>query len=105
MDLVAAPSVAAVAGDEARRKEMVERMFKVAFWCVQELPEARPPIGMVVKMLEGEMDIAPPVNPFQLMMMPSIVMIPWTLTATSGGSGNGASVNVISEELDLHAVI
>ncbi|TVU41110.1 hypothetical protein EJB05_14604, partial [Eragrostis curvula] len=49
---------------------MVERMFKVAFWCVQEQPEARPPIGVVVKMLEGEMDIAPPVNPFHHLMAP-----------------------------------
>ncbi|TVU41072.1 hypothetical protein EJB05_14563, partial [Eragrostis curvula] len=65
---------------------MVERMFKVAFWCVQEQPEARPPIGVVVKMLEGEMDIAPPANPFQHLMMSPIVMNPWTLTASSDRS-------------------
>ncbi|TVU41105.1 hypothetical protein EJB05_14599, partial [Eragrostis curvula] len=63
---------------------MVERMFKVAFWCVQEQPEARPPIGVVVKMLEGEMDIAPPVNPFQHLMAPPLATLPWT-TTTSGG--------------------
>ncbi|TVU41101.1 hypothetical protein EJB05_14595, partial [Eragrostis curvula] len=102
MELVAEPSVSAVAaGDVARRKEMVERMFKVAFWCVQEQPEARPPIGVAVKMLEGEMDIAPPVNPFQHLMMSPIVMKPWTLTVTSDGSGNRASANVISDVIGV----
>ncbi|TVU41096.1 hypothetical protein EJB05_14590, partial [Eragrostis curvula] len=101
MELVAELSdgsgVAAAGDVAAQQKEMVERMYKVAFWCVQEMPEARPPIGVVVKMLEGEMDIAPPVNPFQHLMMPPVVMNQWTLTVTSDGSGNGALADVISE--------
>ncbi|TVU41106.1 hypothetical protein EJB05_14600, partial [Eragrostis curvula] len=76
---------------------MVERMCKVAFWCVQQQPEARPPMGVVLKMLEGEMDIAAPVNPFQHLMAPPVVVNQWTTTATSSGSGNTTSANVISE--------
>ncbi|TVU41098.1 hypothetical protein EJB05_14592, partial [Eragrostis curvula] len=93
MELVPDGSRDAAAGDVVQGREMLERLYKVAFWCVQEMPEARPLIGVVVKMLEGEMDIAPPINPFQHLMMPPV----WTLTATSDGSGNGASANVISE--------
>ncbi|TVU41102.1 hypothetical protein EJB05_14596, partial [Eragrostis curvula] len=78
-------------------KELVERMCKVAFWCVQQHPEARPPMDVVLKMLEGEMDIAAPVNPFQHLMAPPVVVNRWMTTATSSGSGNTTSANVISE--------
>ncbi|CAL5067145.1 unnamed protein product [Urochloa decumbens] len=81
MDLVSAEG----GGDERdEEKEIVERMCKVAFWCVQQQPEARPPMGVVVKMLEGEMEIAPPVNPFQhLMAAPPLTFNLWATTATS----------------------
>ncbi|KAL6880542.1 hypothetical protein ACP4OV_012107 [Aristida adscensionis] len=65
--------------------ETVERMCKVAFWCVQQAPEARPPMGVVVKMLEGEMDVAPPANPFPHLMAAPAATVLWT-TMTSGGS-------------------
>ena len=66
---------------------MVELMCKVAFWCVQQQPEARPPMGAVVKMLEGEMDIAPPINPFQhLMAAPGVGVNPWMTTTTTGSA-------------------
>ncbi|GMH29396.1 hypothetical protein Nepgr_031239 [Nepenthes gracilis] len=41
-----------------------ERMVMVALWCVQYLPTARPNMSVVVKMLEGGAEIAPPLNPF-----------------------------------------
>ncbi|TVU41073.1 hypothetical protein EJB05_14564, partial [Eragrostis curvula] len=72
-------------------------MCKVAFWCVQQQPEARPPMGLVVKMLEGEVDIASPLNPFQHLMAPPVLVNQWTPTGTSGQSGNTTSANVISE--------
>ncbi|TVU03330.1 hypothetical protein EJB05_51139, partial [Eragrostis curvula] len=78
-------------------KEIVERMCKMAFWCVQQQPEARPPMGVVVKMLEGEMDVAALVNPFQHLMAPPVVVNQWTMIGTSGQSGNTISGNVISE--------
>ncbi|CAN6171045.1 unnamed protein product [Urochloa humidicola] len=67
-------------------KVIVERMCKVAFWCVQQPPEARPPMRAVVKMLEGEMEIAPPVNPFQHLMAPPAVAEQWTRMTTSASS-------------------
>ncbi|TVU41107.1 hypothetical protein EJB05_14601, partial [Eragrostis curvula] len=72
-------------------------MCKVAFWCVQQHLEARPPMGVVVKMLEGEMEIASPVNPFKHLMAPPVVVNQWTTTGTSGQSGNAILGNVISE--------
>ncbi|TVU41131.1 hypothetical protein EJB05_14626, partial [Eragrostis curvula] len=69
MELVSVPSddhiILAVDDDAQQCKELVERMCKVAFWCVQQQPTARPPMGDVVNMLEGNMDIVPPVNPFR----------------------------------------
>ncbi|CAM0146256.1 unnamed protein product, partial [Urochloa decumbens] len=82
MDIVSAEGGGEHERDE--EKEIVERMCKVAFWCVQQQPEARPPMSVVVKMLEGEMEIAPPVNPFQhLMAAPPLTFNLWTTTATS----------------------
>jgi serine/threonine protein kinase len=77
-----------LAGEEQDEqcKELVERMCKVAFWCVQQPPEARPPMRAVVKMLEGEMEIAPPANPFQHMMAPPTVAEQWTRMMTSANS-------------------
>ncbi|THU51491.1 hypothetical protein C4D60_Mb06t31590 [Musa balbisiana] len=51
--------------EEEFDRERAERVLKVALWCVQYTAEARPPMSKVVMMLEGEMDITPPTNPFQ----------------------------------------
>ncbi|GKU87511.1 hypothetical protein SLEP1_g1903 [Rubroshorea leprosula] len=51
-------------GIEEKDKEKAERMSMVAFWCVQDSPEARPPMSVVVKMLEGGVEIKPPPKPF-----------------------------------------
>ncbi|RLN34958.1 G-type lectin S-receptor-like serine/threonine-protein kinase [Panicum miliaceum] len=94
MELVV-PTSGGENGGGAATAQMVERMCKVAFWCVQQQPEARTPMGAVVKMLEGEMEIAPPVNPFQHLMATPVVANPWlTMTTTSA---NTASANGISE--------
>ncbi|KAG0479910.1 hypothetical protein HPP92_010768 [Vanilla planifolia] len=45
--------------------EKVERMCKVALWCVQYKPDGRPSMSNVVRMLEGEEEIDEPPNPFQ----------------------------------------
>ncbi|KAJ1273246.1 hypothetical protein BS78_06G264800 [Paspalum vaginatum] len=49
-------------------REKAEMMCKVALWCVQFQPAARPTMSSVVRMLEGEMPIVPPVNPFHYVM-------------------------------------
>jgi serine/threonine protein kinase len=48
--------------------EKAEIMCKVALWCVQFQPAARPTMSSVVRMLEGEMTIVPPANPFHYVM-------------------------------------
>lgn len=55
-------AAAGVVGEEDREK--AETMCKVALWCVQFQPATRPTMSSVVRMLEGEMPIVPPVNPF-----------------------------------------
>jgi hypothetical protein len=52
------------AAGETWEREKAERVCMVALWCVQYRPEDRPSMGSVVRMLEGEDQIAPPRNPF-----------------------------------------
>jgi hypothetical protein len=61
MDAVLARALAAGDVDDM---EKAARMCKVALWCVQYRPEDRPSMGNVVRMLEGEEQIATPGNPF-----------------------------------------
>jgi len=60
-------------------REKAGMMCKVALWCVQFQPSARPTMSSVVRMLEGEMAIVPPVNPFHYVM------------GSSGGCGSTSS--------------
>lgn len=53
-------------GEEDREK--AEMMCKVALWCVQFQPAARPTMSSVLRMLKGDMVIVPPVNPFHYVM-------------------------------------
>ncbi|XP_008223765.1 PREDICTED: rust resistance kinase Lr10-like isoform X2 [Prunus mume] len=58
-----------VCGIEEKDKERAERIVKVAIWCVQYIPEARPAMSVVVKMLEGAIEIPrPSTNPFHHLM-------------------------------------
>ncbi|GFQ02904.1 g-type lectin s-receptor-like serine/threonine-protein kinase at5g24080 [Phtheirospermum japonicum] len=54
-----------VSGIEEKDIIKAERMAMVAIWCVQDSPEARPPMSAVVKMLEGGVEVMPPPKPFQ----------------------------------------
>ncbi|XP_073107002.1 G-type lectin S-receptor-like serine/threonine-protein kinase At1g34300 [Elaeis guineensis] len=69
--------VASVCGIREENREMAERMCKVALWCVQYQPEARPPMSKVVRMLEGDMEIAPPLNPFQHLLASETAIAIW----------------------------
>jgi hypothetical protein len=103
MELVARP-ILRVDDDEVAATqlcgELVERMCKVAFWCVEQQPGARPPMGAVVKMLEGEMVIAPPANPFLHLMASASASNLWMTTASSESSesalANGSNEIIIS---------
>jgi serine/threonine protein kinase len=56
----------ALAGEGGKvGKKKVERMCAVAMWCVQYRPEDRPSMNGVVRMLEGDEDVAAPaISPF-----------------------------------------
>ncbi|GJS69691.1 G-type lectin S-receptor-like serine/threonine-protein kinase [Tanacetum coccineum] len=49
---------------EEKDQEIVERMLKVALCCVQQRAETRPVMSLVVKMLEGGLEVPEPPNPF-----------------------------------------
>ena len=74
--------VASVCGIREEDREKAERMCKVALWCVQYQPEERPPMSKVVKMLEGEMEIAPPLNPFQHLLTSGAAIAKWSDSGT-----------------------
>ncbi|PWA47189.1 serine-threonine/tyrosine-protein kinase catalytic domain-containing protein [Artemisia annua] len=49
---------------EEKDQEVAERMLKVALCCVQQRAETRPVMSLVVKMLEGGLEVPEPPNPF-----------------------------------------
>ncbi|KAJ9548596.1 hypothetical protein OSB04_021139 [Centaurea solstitialis] len=49
---------------EAKDEQVVERMVKIALCCVQYRPETRPVMSIVVKMLEGALEVPESSNPF-----------------------------------------
>ncbi|KAK8676907.1 hypothetical protein V6N13_142466 [Hibiscus sabdariffa] len=50
---------------EEKDREKAKTMVTVALWCIQYLPDARPSMRDVVKILEGGAEAATPPNPFQ----------------------------------------
>ncbi|KAK7303897.1 hypothetical protein RJT34_14815 [Clitoria ternatea] len=80
---------------EEQYKDIAERMLKIALWCVQYRPESRPIMSVVVKMLEGSVEIPEPMNPFQHMMGGIVVAHTIQVTETytrSVSSGSSAMV-------------
>lgn len=68
-------------GIEEKDRTKAERMGMVALWCVQDSPEARPPMSAVVKMLE----IMPPPKPFRyLFSLATTALNPVTRNSDSG---------------------
>ncbi|PRQ37316.1 putative protein kinase RLK-Pelle-RLCK-Os family [Rosa chinensis] len=71
-----------VCGIEEKDKEIAERMVKVAIWCVQYRHELRPLMSVVVKMLEGALEIPKPsINPFQHLMPGTPIMVAYSTSA------------------------
>ncbi|KAL4312386.1 hypothetical protein GQ457_01G007840 [Hibiscus cannabinus] len=66
---------------EEKYRGKAKTMVTVALWCVQYLPEARPSIRNVVKILEGGAEADTPPNPFQHLMSSAIAH---SVTAGSG---------------------
>ncbi|KAM5553825.1 hypothetical protein ABKV19_025847 [Rosa sericea] len=67
---------------DEKDKEAAERMLRVAFWCVQYRSELRPLMSVVVKMLEGEIEIPrPSISPFQHLMPGTPIMAAYSTSA------------------------
>lgn len=49
--------------DDRLQLEAIERMVMTAFWCIQSLPEDRPSMGNVAKMLQGTLEVPQPPRP------------------------------------------
>ncbi|KAG2575316.1 hypothetical protein PVAP13_7KG427100 [Panicum virgatum] len=58
--------VMAASGIQAKDRDKAERMCKVALWCVQYQPEARPSMSSVVRMLEARAPPLPATRPRKL---------------------------------------
>ncbi|URE46361.1 Protein kinase domain containing protein [Musa troglodytarum] len=94
-------SIVSACGIEEEDREKAERMCQVALWCVQYQPEARPSMGSVVRMLEGEDEIVPPTNPFQYMASLSVSSASGTVNtnaSTSSATGIDDSESTSSYE-------
>lgn len=68
----------------AYKVEEVERAALVAIWCIQDNEEMRPTMGMVVKMLEGTVEVTTPPPPRLIQAL------------VSGESYHGAQINSAS---------
>nr|XP_043618611.1 G-type lectin S-receptor-like serine/threonine-protein kinase At1g34300 [Erigeron canadensis] len=86
-----------VCGIEEQDQEAVERILKVALCCVQYRPETRPVMSIVVKMLEGALEVPEPLNPFLYLFSgvneanDSLARLAW-----NGGGSNWSSSEVIT---------
>ncbi|XP_027339433.1 G-type lectin S-receptor-like serine/threonine-protein kinase At1g34300 [Abrus precatorius] len=85
-----------VCGIEEKKKEIAERMVKIALWCVQYRPELRPIMSVVVKMLEGSVEIPEPMNPFQH-LMDGVVAHPIPVSETYTASISPASSVMVND--------
>ncbi|KAF7154215.1 hypothetical protein RHSIM_Rhsim01G0063100 [Rhododendron simsii] len=81
-------------GIEEKDRERAQRMAMVALWCVQDSPEARPPMSAVVKMLEGGVEILPPPKPFHYLFSVGVnVLNPLTSTDNSSNHSTSYATN------------
>ncbi|XWS10647.1 hypothetical protein CRYUN_Cryun38cG0014900 [Craigia yunnanensis] len=69
---------------EEKDREKAKTIVTVALWCVQYLPEARPSMRDVVKILEGGAEAATPPNPFQHLI--SSANVPSCMVSISNSS-------------------
>ncbi|XP_022718118.1 rust resistance kinase Lr10-like [Durio zibethinus] len=69
---------------EEKDREKAKTMVTVALQCVQYLPEARPSMRNVVKVLEGGAEAATPTNPFQHLI--SSALVPSSMVSSSNST-------------------
>lgn len=78
-------------GGGGYERDEVARLGMVAVWCIQDEEATRPSMGMVVKMLEGLVEVAVPPPPKLLQALVSGESFVGVVTVDSGG-------NAVSEE-------
>ncbi|KAJ1418296.1 rust resistance kinase Lr10-like [Sesbania bispinosa] len=83
-------------------------MVKVALSCVHYKPESRPEMSVVLKMLEGSVEIPKPLNHFQHLMHGTFAALPFqpsqiNTDATTGSGSNleGATLIMRNYEIEL----
>lgn len=86
-------------GIEEKSNEIIERRAKVPLWCVQNRPELRPMMSVMVKMLEGSVEIPEPVNLFQHLMGEISIAHPVQGSQTYTSILSGSSVTVTDSSI------
>ncbi|KAJ0089749.1 hypothetical protein Patl1_12697 [Pistacia atlantica] len=94
-------AMALACGIEEKDKEKAERISKLALWCVQDSPEARPPMSDVVKMLEGVVEFNPPPKPFQYLSSVGMVQTQ-PIETTHGSSHTTGTEGTQSRRLEFY---
>eukprot|EP01018_Ginkgo_biloba_P040966 Gb_09040 [translate_table: standard] len=80
----------------------VERAIRVSFWCIQEQPSQRPPMGRIVQMLEGNLPIDKPPPPKSFEGLQSSVS---SSTNSSTISGLASSALPVSSSSSVHVIL
>eukprot|EP01018_Ginkgo_biloba_P040743 Gb_24274 [translate_table: standard] len=80
----------------------VERTIRVSFWCIQEQPSQRPPMGRIVQMLEGILPIDKPPPPKSFEGLQSSVS---SSTNSSTISGLASSALPVSSSSSVHVIL
>ncbi|PWA55380.1 serine-threonine/tyrosine-protein kinase catalytic domain-containing protein [Artemisia annua] len=91
-----------VCGIEKNDHEVVERMLEVALCCVQYRPETRPVMSIVVKMLEGALEVPDPLNPFSHLVSgvgeygDTVTRIAWNAVSSGWSSSDVVSNSTVA---------
>ncbi|TKY72720.1 G-type lectin S-receptor serine/threonine-protein kinase [Spatholobus suberectus] len=86
---------------EDQNREIAERMVKVALSCVQYRQESRPIMSVVVKMLEGSVEVPIPLNPFQHLIDGTFPTHPLSASHTNIDTSTGLGSSVVVTESSL----
>nr|XP_043622611.1 G-type lectin S-receptor-like serine/threonine-protein kinase At1g34300 [Erigeron canadensis] len=88
-------------------EEVVERMLKVALCCVQYRPETRPMMSIVVKLLEGVVEVPDPLNPFTHLLSgvsevgDSLTQMAWNVGGLDWSSSEAVSKSTMVMETPI----
>ncbi|KAL4333757.1 hypothetical protein GQ457_07G041790 [Hibiscus cannabinus] len=90
-----------VCGVEEDHRDAGERMVKTALWCIQY----RPSMSVVVKMLEGGMEIAAPPNPFAAFLVETNKYVPSQSDTTCASDSIAATPIMKKYEIEMASTL